>query len=164
MVLYNIVSVPYVVAFVANICSDPIARLLSQLSRACQDGEGYSEVFEQHPDELAGYDEQSMHFNMRLQCASYWFATLNIVSDVVFFFDIVVNFLTGFVPKRSSQPVYSFRKIARNYVQDTFFLDMAATIPWEQVCRCVAYTFVSTQPDSEVYSALCSSAQLSIRC
>ena len=73
---------------------------------------------------------------MNLKCASRLFQFANVTSDISFFVDIILNFLTGFVPKRSSEPVYSLRRIATNYLQDTFLLDAAATFPWEQVRPC----------------------------
>jgi hypothetical protein len=101
--------------------------------QACQGDAGYADVAAAHADELQGYDESSISYKLHLQCASALFSAANIISDVVFLFDIILNFLTGFVPKRSSKPVYRFRSIAWNYASDTFVFDAAATMPWEQV-------------------------------
>lgn len=102
--------------------------------QACQQGAGYGDLQAQDAG-LAQLAEAEIHNYLALQCASSLFATTNIVTDAAFCVDIVLNFLTGFVPRRRTAPVYDARSIAKNYLADTFFLDLVATVPWEQVRR-----------------------------
>lgn len=107
-------------------------HMLRHVVQACQQGANYADVQSQSAD-LATISETELHYKLRLQCSSSLFATANSITDAAFCVDIVLNFLTGFVPPRSSEAVYDVKRIAKNYVSDTFFLDLVATIPWEQV-------------------------------
>jgi hypothetical protein len=100
----------------------------------CQRGGGhYTGLLEAHPELLQSHSAEFIGYELHLKCASNWFSLVNVISDVVFLIDIILNFSTGFVPKRSSQTVYKPSLIAKNYLQDTFVFDAVATVPWEQV-------------------------------
>lgn len=48
--------------------------------------------------------------------------------DVLFFFDIIVNFLSA-IEKKDGSYECSFKVIAKTYIKSWFFLDLVATIP-----------------------------------
>eukprot|EP01052_Picozoa_sp_SAG31_P037736 SAG31_NODE_4918_length_2868_cov_1.461177_1_plen_688_part_10 len=57
-----------------------------------------------------------------------------IILDVLFWFDILLNFVTGYV-NAEHVVTFGFRRIARNYVCGWFVLDIIATAPWRDVAR-----------------------------
>eukprot|EP00892_Ulva_mutabilis_P000659 jgi/Ulvmu1/10594/UM065_0048.1 len=137
MVLYNLFSAPYIVSFVASEkCGkgNALIGILRELSSACQSGDGYVDVLSNSPD-ATSFDLDKVAFEFYLPCASNIFSLVNIASDCAFFTDIVLSFVTGYVPRHSSLPEYNMRSIALNYVKDTFAFDAIATFPWEPVVR-----------------------------
>jgi hypothetical protein len=111
-------------------CSSSIVHRRLQ---ACQLQAGYEEAIAAHPTGFHDIDALSVRWQVYLPCASKVFSFCNMLSDSVFFVDIVLNFLTGYVPRRSSVPEYGLKRIALNYIQDTFVFDAIATFPWELV-------------------------------
>lgn len=79
------------------------------------------------------FDPNKVEFEFYLPCASSIFSLVNIASDCAFFTDILLSFVTGFIPRHSSLPEYNMRSIAYNYLKDTFMVDAVATFPWEPV-------------------------------
>lgn len=157
MVLYNLFSVPYIVSFVAseNCGKDNALRgillTLSSVSssilrtphigcyhhypkhmQACQNGDRYTDVLSTVPIPIS-LDPARVEFDFYLPCASSIFSLVNIASDCSFFVDILLSFVTGYVPRRSSLPEYNARSIAMNYMRETFAFDAIATFPWEPV-------------------------------
>lgn len=100
--------------------------------QACQNGNSYTDVLANTSDPVS-LNPDRVEFEFYLPCASGVFSLVNIASDCAFFADILLSFLTGYVPRRSSFPEYNMRSIALNYMQDTFAFDAIATFPWEPV-------------------------------
>jgi hypothetical protein len=121
----------------AWVCADQCSARMHRNAtcmQACQNGDSYTDVLAAHADSVSSsLDSEAVRFEVFLPCSSYVFSFFNVVSDCAFFVDIVLNFLTGFIPRRSSVPEYNFKRIAANYIQDTFVFDAIATFPWEQV-------------------------------
>lgn len=102
--------------------------------QACQAEESYDDAVAQHPGDLEGSLEGTpLQYAVYLPCASIIFSICNHLSDSAFFVDIVLNFLTGYIPPRSSVPEHRLKHIAMNYIKDTFVFDAVATFPWEVV-------------------------------
>lgn len=100
--------------------------------QACQSGDSYEDALLGVSNPSA-FDPEKVEFEFYLPCASNVFSLVNIASDCAFFTDILLSFVTGYVPRHSSLPEYSMRSIACNYLKDTFTLDAIATFPWEPV-------------------------------
>ena len=99
--------------------------------QACQADGNYELVMAN-----AGLDRSLAHemqYTMLLPCASNLFAVLNILADVIFTIDILLNFITGYIPHRRSEAKYDLRGIARSYIKGPFTLDLIATLPWNAV-------------------------------
>jgi hypothetical protein len=109
------------------------------LVQACQEGDSYEEAAAAHPTGIdEALDGTPLQYAVYLPCASSIFSVCNYLSDAAFFVDIVLNFFTGFIPRRSSVPEQRLKYIAINYIKDTFVLDAVATVPWETV-RTLSY-------------------------
>jgi len=54
---------------------------------------------------------------------------VDILVDVLFFIDIIVNFISSFDDPDSGLPVISLKKIALNYLTGWFALDLVAVLP-----------------------------------
>lgn len=103
--------------------------------QACQAQDSYEDAAAAHPTGIEeALDGTALQYTVYLPCASSIFSVCNYLSDIAFFVDIVLNFLTGYIPRRSSVPEHSLKQIAVNYIHDTFILDAVATFPWEMVC------------------------------
>jgi hypothetical protein len=101
--------------------------------QACQAGASYDDAAAAHPSGMQVLEGTTLQYTVYLPCASGIFSVCNYLSDLVFFIDIVLNFLTGYFPPRSSVPEHRLKYIAINYLRDTFVLDAVATFPWEVV-------------------------------
>ena len=53
----------------------------------------------------------------------------DIIVDVLFFMDILINFLSSYEDPVSGLPVISIKKIALNYLTGWFILDILAVLP-----------------------------------
>jgi hypothetical protein len=62
---------------------------------------------------------------------------MNILSkivDVIYFIDIIVNFRTTFLNKKTGEEITEPRKIALNYLLSAgFYIDLASSLPLERV-------------------------------
>ena len=54
---------------------------------------------------------------------------IEIIVDVLFGIDIIVNFVSSYEDPQNGLPVISFKKIAANYITGWFFLDLIAVFP-----------------------------------
>lgn len=103
--------------------------------QACQANDSYEDVAAAHPTGIEeALDGTPVQYAVYLPCSSSLFTVFNYLSDIAFFVDIVLNFLTGYIPRRSSVPEHNLKRIAVNYIRDTFVFDAVATFPWEMVC------------------------------
>ena len=108
--------------------------------QACQAEESYDEAAAAHPTEIEeALNGTPVQYAVYLPCASSIFTICNYISDIAFFVDIVLNFLTGYIPRKSSVPEHNLKRIALNYIRDTFVFDAVATFPWEVVCTQTSY-------------------------
>lgn len=57
----------------------------------------------------------------------------NHLIDIVFAFDIIINFRTTYIEEKTGYEVVKPRIIARNYVRSRFVIDLLATIPFDTV-------------------------------
>ncbi len=59
----------------------------------------------------------------------------DLILDVMFFLDIVLNFLTGYFDESDNVPelVMSCKRVATNYTKGWFFLDFIATFPFQLI-------------------------------
>ena len=53
--------------------------------------------------------------------------------DVIFFADILFNFVTTYVNEKTGQEIYGLRDIALKYIQTALTIDLLAAIPYEVV-------------------------------
>lgn len=54
--------------------------------------------------------------------------------DLIFFGDIILNFMTTYIDKKSGEEVYNSRKIVFHYLQTMkFYLDLFSTIPFDKI-------------------------------
>ena len=112
------------------ICSIEVSTV-----QACQAEDSYEDAAAAHPTGIEeALDGTPVQYTVYLPCASSIFSVCNYLSDIAFFVDIVLNFLTGYIPRRSSVPEQNLKRIAVNYIRNTFVLDFVATFPWEVVC------------------------------
>lgn len=51
--------------------------------------------------------------------------------DIVFFLDIIITFFTTYLNQKTGRVVYSLKKIATNYLLSRFWVDLAASVPFE---------------------------------
>lgn len=55
--------------------------------------------------------------------------TIDIIVDVYFFVDILINFVSAYEDEVSGLPVISLKKIALRYMTGWFFIDLLAVLP-----------------------------------
>ena len=53
--------------------------------------------------------------------------------DVIFFADILFNFMTTFINDKTGLEMFGLREIAIRYIQTSFTIDLLAAIPYEVV-------------------------------
>lgn len=58
---------------------------------------------------------------------------LNAAIDCAFLADIIINFRSAYVSTKSGEQITDTKRIFRNYCMGRFWLDLAATIPFEQI-------------------------------
>jgi CRP-like cAMP-binding protein len=63
--------------------------------------------------------------------APAWIGTIDIVADLAFMVDIVLNFFTGYVREVDATLVTDKRQIARHYLAGWFWIDAPGSVPWE---------------------------------
>eukprot|EP00854_Cymbomonas_tetramitiformis_P017837 gene17837-21240_t len=78
-------------------------------------------------------------FNIPAKGAWYGF---EILTDLFFWTDVVLNFFTGYEEPRSSNFVMDFKKIRRNYIKSWFFIDVLACLPVDMVTRITEKRFL----------------------
>jgi hypothetical protein len=54
------------------------------------------------------------------------------VIDIIFLVDLLVNFRTSYVTLDTGDEVIQSKRIAKNYLCGTFWVDMMASIPFER--------------------------------
>lgn len=94
---------------------------------AFQDGDGYTDMLSSVSYPVA-LDPDRVEFELYLPCDI--FSLANIASNgCAFYVDILLSFVTGYVPRRSSLPKHKMRSIPLNYMIATFTFDAIATFP-----------------------------------
>ena len=61
-----------------------------------------------------------------------FFDALDIVIDILFWFDIIINFISAY-EKYEGVYEYRLKKIGKNYITGYFALDFIATFPFQVV-------------------------------
>ena len=59
-----------------------------------------------------------------------WIALLECSMDLLFMFDILINFRTGFVDSETGFIVYDYNEVAKEYLRTWFVLDVVSGIPF----------------------------------
>lgn len=80
------------------------------------------------PFEVA-FNPEAMH--------SLWFLLLNTVIDLCFAADLLVNFRTSFIHPKTGHEVLSGNKIAVSYLKGRFWIDLIATIPFDNIAEAI---------------------------
>lgn len=60
------------------------------------------------------------------------------VVDVIFFADILFNFMTTYVNEKTGQEIFGLRDIALKYIQTSLTIDLLAAIPYEVVYELIS--------------------------
>jgi hypothetical protein len=55
---------------------------------------------------------------------------IDVVVDIFFFIDIIINFLSAYDDPQTSLPVVKYRKIAKNYLKMWFWIDLITVLPF----------------------------------
>lgn len=63
---------------------------------------------------------------------NYTYKIFTYVADVLFFFDMIVQFRTTYFSNEGEE-VREWKKIGVRYLKGMFFIDVVATIPWSLV-------------------------------
>ena len=58
-----------------------------------------------------------------------YFLILNLIIDITFLSDIVVNFRTAYLHEKTGDEISDPKKIAKKYIKTRFWIDLAASIP-----------------------------------
>lgn len=58
-----------------------------------------------------------------------FFLVINLMIDIFFFFDIIINFRTTYIHKKTGNEVIGTKAIAVHYLKGRFWIDLVATIP-----------------------------------
>ena len=56
---------------------------------------------------------------------------VDLIVDVFFLFDIIINFISAYDDSETDLPVVGFKDIAKNYLTGFFFIDLLAVIPFQ---------------------------------
>jgi hypothetical protein len=57
------------------------------------------------------------------------------IIDVLFIFDIFINFRTAYVDSRTDELILNPNKIARNYFKGRFWIDLVASLPFNDIVK-----------------------------
>ena len=76
----------------------------------------------------------------------YFLLALNTGIDIAFLADIFINFRTSYVSNKSGEQIIEARRIFRNYCMGRFWMDLAATIPFDRIYSLIA------QQDEELFN------------
>ena len=68
---------------------------------------------------------------------SLWFLLLDTAIDLCFAVDLVVNFRTSFIHPKTGHEVLSGEKIALAYLKGRFWIDLLATIPFDNIAEAI---------------------------
>ena len=66
------------------------------------------------------------------QSAIAW-EVINILTDIMFFLDLLVNFRTTYTDSRTQKEIFDAKKIAIQYLKGRFWIDFIATVPIDYV-------------------------------
>jgi potassium voltage-gated channel Eag-related subfamily H member 2 len=106
LVLYTAIVTPYVTAFLLH---DPTYLQLQQAKQK-------------------NYYQYFLHFFTR---HADFVSTLDLIVDIMFVVDIIINFRTTYVDPKNNSIVSHPWKIALNYLKGWFLIDLIAAIPFE---------------------------------
>jgi hypothetical protein len=68
---------------------------------------------------------------------NFTFSLSNYIIDFLFFFDIIITFRTTFNHSTKGEEIFDMKKIAINYLQGRFWVDLLATIPFDTFAELV---------------------------
>ena len=63
----------------------------------------------------------------------FWILALNNFIDLMFLCDMVMQFRTSYFNPITGDEEFDLKKIAKNYIKGTFWIDMLSTIPFEKI-------------------------------
>jgi hypothetical protein len=61
------------------------------------------------------------------------FLTANSIIDGIFFIDLIFNFRTTYFSVRTGEEIINSKKIAINYLRNSFCIDLLSTIPFDVI-------------------------------
>ena len=61
------------------------------------------------------------------------FTVADTVTDLIFAFDILINFRTAYIDSRTDEFITDPKKIAKNYLTGRFVVDLCASIPFSNI-------------------------------
>ena len=59
--------------------------------------------------------------------------TFYIISDIIFFIDIILTFMTAVPDKDDHEHVYDYKYIAKEYLKGWFWIDLIAILPIDYI-------------------------------
>ena len=81
-------------------------------------------------------------FNVEVDICDFWnfgwFFYFNLLLDLLFMVDIVVNFLTPIVEPETHQLNWELKAIAQNYAKFWLYIDVVSSIPWDLIIEVVS--------------------------
>ncbi|CAL8076102.1 unnamed protein product [Calicophoron daubneyi] len=117
LIIYTAIATPYMTVFLIN-NGNKYAKLISgRNSSAWEDNASSNTTFKMRKDSIN---------------SSTFLSTVDILVDVMFFVDILINFRTTYVNK-NDEVVSHPRRIATHYIKGWFFIDLVAAIPFDLI-------------------------------
>lgn len=81
-----------------------------------------------------------------------WYKTLNVIIDIIFIIDIIVNFSTTF--EEGYEVIYDRKRIAHEYIRTRFTIDFLSAIPMDFLIVVFFSNQVSTTKELKAISLL----------
>lgn len=72
-----------------------------------------------------------------------YFIALDFIIDIFFFIDIILSFRVTYFDARLGIEVKNLKKIAWNYIQSNFFIDLLSTLPIDTIALVIFFYYFS---------------------
>ncbi len=139
LVIYTAIFTPYITAFLLNTSDAPIATTSSKVGKSSLENLKYDKLseFSLHASELIS--DSGLNLDLEKKRTSFLpinfytngpLAIIDIIVDIAFMIDILINFRTTYVNK-NDQVVSHPGKIALHYFKGWFLIDVVAAIPFD---------------------------------